>query len=240
MLMEGMYLSLVAGFGIGLVGSLHCLGMCGPLALALPVAPQPGWRRTTGILAYNLGRAATYALLGVLFGLAGRQFHLWGLQQALSIGAGLFLLVMVVTRWSAANRIPGLSALHARITATLGRWLKQSTHTGSLFGFGMLNGLLPCGLVYVALVSAVAVGDVARSALLMFAFGLGTLPAMAGLMAVGRWIQPSVRRNINRLVPYSIGVLAMILVLRGLNLGIPFISPKMPAGDTTEMCHKPS
>jgi sulfite exporter TauE/SafE len=103
---------------------------------------------------------------------------------------------------------------------------------------GLLNGLLPCGLVYVAIVAALATGKIWLGGLLMFSFGLGTIPMMAGMMIFGRRVSMRHRQLINRAIPYMVSVMACILILRGLNLGIPYVSPKM--GDSVKeipTCH---
>ena len=110
----------------------------------------------------------------------------------------------------------------------------------SLFPIGLLNGLLPCGLVYVAIAASLATMDTLHGVLLMFSFGLGTIPVMAGLMSFGHWISPAVRQKINRAVPYFVGVMAVMLILRGLNLGIPYLSPHMDKEATeASCCHRP-
>jgi len=235
--MDGLALTFGTGFGIGLLGSLHCLGMCGPLALALPVHARRGFGKLAGILSYNLGRTSTYTILGGLFGLIGRQFILWGWQQGLSIGAGLLMLLFAFSRLEPASRIPGFSRLTARIGNALSGALGQAHSLSSLFGVGILNGLLPCGLVYVAILAAIPFGSVPLSASVMFGFGLATIPAMAGLMVAGQWIGPGVRRTFNRFIPFVIGILAVLLVLRGLELGIPYVSPLQPDPQEPIMCH---
>lgn len=238
--MDGLWLSFGTGFSIGLLGSLHCIGMCGPLALALPVHRLTGWARGGGILAYNLGRTVTYASLGALFGIIGQPFMLWGWQQALSITAGILMLLFLFGRSAAWTAWPFLGRLQANVSTAIATRLGQATTPSALLAVGLLNGLLPCGLVYVAVLAAIPMGTVARSATLMGAFGLGTLPAMAGLMLTGQWIGPSARRMFNRSVPYFVAFVAILLILRGLSLGIPFVSPKTPSPTHPEMCHDPA
>ncbi len=237
--MDGLWLSFGTGFSIGLLGSLHCIGMCGPLALALPVHRLAGWTRVGGILAYNLGRTLTYACLGALFGIIGQQFMLWGWQQALSITAGILMLLFLFGRYASWANWPMLGRLQAKISTAIATRLGSASSPPALLAVGLLNGLLPCGLVYVAILAAIPMGNVARSATLMAAFGLGTIPAMAGLMMTGQLIGPSARRTFNRAVPYFVALVAVLLILRGLNLGIPFVSPKTPSPTHPEMCHDP-
>lgn len=238
-LMEGFILVFGTGFGIGLLGSLHCIGMCGPLALALPVGSQKGLARALDILAYNLGRALTYAGIGVLVGLIGHQLTLWGWQQALSIGAGLLMIASLAGQRLSWGRLPGLGKWHGRIAHALVSNLKRARGPGAMLGIGLLNGLLPCGLVYVGLLAAIAMGTTARSATLMFAFGLGTLPALAGMMAAGSLMGPSVRQRFHRMVPLAVILIATLLILRGMNLGVPYLSPRILPSGQPEMCHQP-
>jgi sulfite exporter TauE/SafE len=196
--------------------------------------------KAIGIVLYNLGRAVTYASLGLVFGFLGNQFRLWGLQQIVSITAGFFLLLFLLSNFSFTSRIKWLAAINQRVQQGLGRLLKSSNRPTSLFPIGLLNGLLPCGLVYVAIAAALATTDTLQGVLLMFAFGLGTLPVMAGLMAFGHMISVTVRQKINRAVPYMIGMMAIVLILRGMNLGIPYVSPKLEKHATeVDCCHRP-
>ncbi len=236
--MNEIYLSILTGLSIGFLGSFHCIGMCGPIALALPVHKYEGVKKQVGILLYNLGRAVTYGILGFIFGFLGNQFKLWGLQQAISIGAGLAILILIFSSLSISAFIPGLAKFDQWVQKGLGRLLAASKNPSSLFAIGLLNGLLPCGLVYVAIAAALATMHTGYGALLMFSFGIGTIPIMAGLMFFGHLISLKTRQKLNQAVPFIVGIMAVLLILRGLNLGIPFISPKMTS-ESTEIhnCH---
>lgn len=238
--MNELYLSIITGLSIGFLGSFHCIGMCGPIALSLPVRSFAGRDKYLGIVFYNIGRALTYASLGLIFGFLGKQFRLWGLQQVISIVAGVLILIFILSSFSLASRIPLLGRLNLKVQQGLGRLLTTSKRPMSLFPIGLLNGLLPCGLVYVAIAASLATMDTLHGVLLMFSFGLGTIPVMAGLMSFGHWISPAVRQKINRAVPYFVGVMAVMLILRGLNLGIPYLSPHMDKEATeASCCHRP-
>ena len=238
--MNEIYLSILTGLSIGFLGSFHCIGMCGPIALALPVRQYSGLEKYAGIGLYNLGRALTYALLGLCFGFVGNQFRVWGLQQVISITAGVMILLFIVSRFSIASKIPVIGKLNTWVQQRLGKLLAGSKKPASLFPIGLLNGLLPCGLVYVAIAASLATMDTLQGVLLMFFFGLGTIPVMAGLMVFGHLISAPVRYKINKAVPYFVGVMAVMLILRGMNLGIPYLSPSLEK-DSTEVscCHKP-
>jgi len=237
--MTELYLSIITGLSIGFLGSFHCIGMCGPIALAMPMHRFSGLEKYVGIFLYNIGRAMTYATLGLLFGFMGNQFRLWGMQQMISIGAGVLILFFILSNFTFASKIPMLAVLNSRVQRGLGKLLTTSKHPSSLFPIGLLNGLLPCGLVYVGIAAALATMDTLNGVLLMFFFGVGTIPVMAGLLMFGHLISVNIRHKINRAVPYVVGVMAVMLILRGMNLGIPYLSPKMEK-ETTEVscCHK--
>lgn len=215
-------------FLLGLAGSAHCAGMCGPLALALPGGGDPRGRLLAGRLLYNLGRTTTYVLLGVVLGLVGRSLVLAGVQRWVSIGLGGVLLLGVFFSRRVVPRLPstGLTAAVQRRLAPLFR----SRRLGALYVFGVLNGLLPCGLVYAAGAAAVATGSVSGAVLYMLAFGLGTTPMMLALGMAGRAVPVRWRLRLQRAVPYTLALVAGLLILRGLNLGIPYVSPRLGAG----------
>src|ERR1044071_2954583 len=159
-------------FALGLVGSLHCAGMCGPLAFALPAVGRTTAAYVLGRVVYNLGRLATYALLGVAFGIVGQTFALAGLQRLASLIAGSAILLGLAASSRLAVGAPAVKWV-VWIKAGLGRLLQQRT-LASLFALGALNGLLPCGLVYAACIGAAAFGGIVSGLEYMLAFGLGT------------------------------------------------------------------
>ena len=205
----------------------------------LPVNQFTSSGKYAGILLYNLGRAVTYAALGLIIGFLGNQFRLWGLQQVVSISAGILLLLFILSNFSLTSKIKWLGDLNRAVQKGLSKLLSTISRPASLFSVGLLNGLLPCGLVYVAMAAALATTDTLQGVLLMFAFGMGTGPVMAGLMYFGQKISFPVRKKINRAVPYLVGVMAILLILRGMNMGIPYISPKMSQeANHIESCHQ--
>jgi sulfite exporter TauE/SafE len=232
-----------AAFTLGILGSFHCIGMCGPIVLALPAGREGSWNKLSGQMLYHTGRAFTYAFIGILPGLIGASFTAFGFQQKLSVVLGAFLLLLILVGGMEKFRFGNLSYLAAftsRLKQKLGLQLRSSNPLSS-FGVGMLNGFLPCGLVYIALASAAAVGSVQGSMLFMFIFGLGTLPAMAALGYSAKFIGIKVRSNIRKAQPFIIALMAILLILRGLNLGIPYVSPKAPIAqdELPACCHKP-
>ena len=229
--------SWISALTLGLVGSLHCAGMCGPLALALP-DDAPRARFVLGRLLYNLGRTLTYAAMGALFGAAGQTLALAGFQRGISLAAGAAILAWLLLRgragtWMGARRLAG--RIVAPVQRALGRLLGRRG-PGALLGFGLLNGLLPCGLVYLALAGAAATGSVAGGAAFMAVFGAGTVPMMLAIALAGKLVHVALRNRLQRLVPFALATLAALFILRGLALGIPYLSPNLAASATEEGC----
>ena len=230
---------LVTAFTLGLLGSFHCVGMCGPLALSLPVQHLQGFHKLAGILVYNIGRVITYAILGAIFGLVGMSFHYFGWQQAFSIVLGSLLIVLFISLLFRKRIFK-----NSLIQRTWNRHLIQritplfhQNNFGALLLIGILNGLLPCGLVYMAIAGALATGNIQNSSLFMAMFGLGTLPAMMAMSFAGGLISLKMRNTIRRSYPFIIGLMGVLLILRGMNLNIPYISPAIHAHGTVENCH---
>ncbi len=218
----------IAALSLGLVGSFHCVGMCGPIALALPLQKGSWLYRIWGGMAYNLGRTVTYGLMGVVFGLLGAGLVIAGLQRWLSVAMGAVMILTVLIPYifggsfSAENLGGGL---FRKLSKGFGMLLSKGTPS-ALFLIGLMNGLLPCGLVYVALAGALAAGHPLGSALFMVLFGLGTLPMLLMVSLAGNLVSRSIRSFINRLIPWVVVLIGILFILRGLNLGIPYISPK--------------
>jgi sulfite exporter TauE/SafE len=220
---------LLVAFMIGVVGSFHCVGMCGPLALALPINSNSFAAKLTGSLLYNAGRIITYSFFGLIFGLIGQTAALFDFQQWVSIGSGLLILLFIILpkkykmQSTAANYTNGV---FSKLRSLLGRLFTQKNQA-SLFVIGLLNGLLPCGLVYMSVAGAIAAGDTAGSILFMAAFGLGTLPVMWSIAFFGNYVGLQLRQKIRRAYPYMMALMACLLILRGMGLGIRYISPEM-------------
>ena len=228
---------------LGLLGSLHCAGMCGPIALALPLNNQSWFSRITGGLLYNSGRTITYVLLGAASGLAGMGLALGGMQQWTSIIAGAVMILSILV-----PRISMLNDGFNKIAGPFTNLLKQAFSRlffrrtfGSLFIIGILNGFLPCGLVYIALAGALVMSHFYQGAMYMLLFGIGTIPVMITISLAGNLISQKIRLSLSRIVPYFIVLLGILFILRGLNLGIPYVSPKLSQQNdkATMECCKP-
>lgn len=217
----------IAALMTGLVGSLHCIGMCGPIAVALPLGNKSWFRKTLGSLLYNIGRVATYALLGVLFGLLGQGIEMAGLQQWASIILGIILILSVLFPALFKGQVHVDRFFFGFAGKLINRFRKLFSITSypSLLVIGLLNGLLPCGLVYVAIAGAINTNDLANGAIYMVIFGIGTIPVMASIPIVGNLIGTNVRKKFKGVVSAFIIILGIIFILRGLSLGIPYISP---------------
>ena len=226
--------SLFTALILGLVGSLHCAGMCGPLALALPRSGNSGLAFLFGRLAYNAGRIVTYCLLGVVFGMVGRSLVLAGVQRWVSIALGIFLLLGLFSSRKLGLWRPVI-ALVELLRLRMAHLLRRRS-LASLLSLGGLNGLLPCGLVYVACAGAVATGGVFSAVEYMALFGLGTVPLMLAIGLSGNLIPIGVRLQLRKAIPVSVFLVASLLIMRGLGLGIPYLSPDLAAG--TSCCHR--
>jgi len=221
--------AIIAALVLGLAGSFHCVGMCGPIALALPVRGKAGWQRAGAVLLYNLGRVLTYALMGLLFGLLGKGFALAGIQQVISVVAGLVILVSILIplKYKPTDKFfTPVFGLSARIRGAFKKLFSVNTR-GALFFIGLLNGLLPCGLVYVAVAGALVSGNALHGAAFMAVFGLGTVPVMMSVNLAKDLIGMPLRNKMRKVVPYFVSIMAIMLLLRGLNLGIPYVSPSL-------------
>lgn len=228
---------IIAALSIGFLGSFHCIGMCGAIALSLPVQHLEGWKKYIGIMLYNVGRVLTYSLLGALFGWLGSRFALFGWQQIVSVILGiamLFIAIMYLLQQKMHNSWID-KVWNQRLIKIIAP-LFQSKSLGMPMLIGLLNGLLPCGLVYMAITGATATSDPILGAIFMGSFGLGTLPAMILFAITGQFVAVKYRNGIKKISPIIIGCMGLLLLLRGLDLNIPYISPSM-VEEKVECCH---
>ncbi len=222
-------------FILGLVTSLHCTLMCGPLQ-AVVMGKWLGGGSLSKVLLYHSGRILTYIAMGLLIGLIGNFIGIQTWQKEFSLIAGLSLLLgyfsIQFLRWD--KRINGL------ITPWLMRIQSKNYQRQSKFKFfvgGSINGLLPCGMVYAALIPAAATGYPGTAGLAMLMFGLGTIPLLVGINLTSNRLFNAHPRLLNKLIPLSVVFVAAILILRGMELGIPFLSPELPIDSpSAEVC----
>jgi sulfite exporter TauE/SafE len=220
---------------LGLIGSVHCAGMCGPLALALPSTGTGSLGFVAGRMAYNLGRIVTYCVLGLIFGLVGHTLVLAGIQRWLSIGLGVALLGGLLSSRKLGLARPVVGMVN-RLKDNMRVLLSRRSLIALAF-LGLLNGLLPCGLVYVACAGAANTGDLFAGAHYMAAFGVGTIPMMLAIGLSGKLIPWSLRLQLRKVIPVSVFLVACLLILRGMSLGIPYLSPDLSTGGSA-CCHK--
>ena len=219
---------LLSAIIFGLLGSFHCLGMCGPIAFMLPVDREKPIKRFLQILSYHLGRIFTYAIIGILFGILGKGFYLFGFQQQLSIIAGLTMILIVVFpkitkhNWLSKK----MSFVILKVKSALGKEL-QKKKNDTFFVLGFLNGFLPCGLVYMAVLGALATPTITQASFYMILFGIGTIPLMTAFVYLGNFTKGNFRSYIQKAIPILVVCIGVLFVLRGLGLGIPFISPNL-------------
>lgn len=231
-------MEVLGGFLIGFLGSFHCVGMCGPIALALPVYGDSNFSRIFGRVLYNLGRVVTYSMFGLLLGAFGQRLVLIGFQENVSLISGIIILAYVLMPRSLKSKLAQnyyVEETNKLVKKGLSRFLRSKS-VSALFFIGLLNGLLPCGFVYVALAGSLAMNGALNGALFMALFGLGTVPIMFATSLAGQYLSMNIRRRVNRLVPVFAVVIALLFILRGLSLGIPYVSPKLhsPVNKTVE------
>ncbi len=226
-------------FTIGLFGSLHCIGMCGPIALAMPMQNKSRFHLVTNSLLYNVGRAITYGFLGIFIGIIGEGIVFAGLQKLLSILTGLLLLSMVFFSINLETKIvtiPFFNQFYLQIKSLLGRHLRKNSKWTTLT-IGLLNGLLPCGLVYLAMAGALSANSILASSFYMFCFGLGTIPLMLLFLVLGKGTHLKYRFQLQRLYPFFLTGLAFWFIYRGAHFYLPSDFKWSTALQYIPMCH---
>lgn len=218
---------LYTAFIFGLISSLHCIGMCGSIAMMLPLDRNNPTKKAFQILLYHAGRLTDYASIGFVFGLLGKGFFMVGIQQQLSIFIGVAMIFMVLVpekRLSNYNFSKPIFKILSKVKTKLGNQFRKKSPK-AIFTIGLLNGFLPCGLVYVALFGAIAMQSVSYGILYMILFGLGTIPLMSSVLYLNTFLTLSIRNKIQKAIPYAGVCIGILFILRGLGLGIPYISP---------------
>ncbi len=215
---------------LGLAGSLHCIGMCGPLMLAIPLPASDRRVVLAQMMLYHAGRILSYSALGILFGFLGKGIAIAGFQQALSLVSGVFIIAMAFVAWRfehLVTALPGFGAFTRAIQHKLGVLLRAHNRSAT-FSIGMLNGLLPCGMVYAALAGAISTTNSVEGGIFMAFFGLGTLPLLLTATVAGRSFGFSLRAKIKVVQPILLTLAGLLLLQRGLHLDLSLFESAVP------------
>ncbi|WP_055442385.1 sulfite exporter TauE/SafE family protein [Lacinutrix himadriensis] len=211
----------------GLLGSFHCVGMCGPIAFMLPVDRTNSTKKVIQIFTYHFGRLLAYSLIGLFFGLVGKSLYIFGIQQQLSIFLGILMIVVVVIPSRIFNKYNFSKPIYkiiSKVKSSLGKALKKKT-ADTFLTIGFLNGFLPCGLVYMAVFASLAMQSAWQGSLYMALFGLGTIPLMTSAIYLGKFLNTKMKQRIQKGIPIFVVIIGLLFILRGLGLGIPYLSP---------------
>jgi len=236
---------IISALGLGFASGFHCIGMCGPIALSMGLTKKQATNFYLQNLTYQFGRIFTYSLLGAILGIIGEGFEMAGIQKYLTIAVGILLIIMAVFSFGGkdfASKIPFFSTFLFKVKSNLGRLLQKADYR-SRFTTGILNGFLPCGMVYMALTASLASGGIWQGASYMALFGLGTLPFMFTIVLVGNLMNQAFRIKVLKVIPVVMIILGALFIVRGLELGIPYLSPRAEAmtisKDNQGDCHLP-
>ena len=211
----------------GLLGSFHCVGMCGPIAFMLPVDRSNSFKKVSQITTYHIGRLIAYGLIGLCFGFIGKSLYIFGIQQQLSIVIGIVMIIVVlipVQTFNKYNFSKPIYKIISKVKSGLGKALKKKT-ADTFLTIGFLNGFLPCGLVYMAVFASLGMQNAVQGSLYMVLFGLGTIPLMTTAIYLGKFLNTSIKKRIQKAIPVFVIIIGLLFILRGLGLGIPYISP---------------
>lgn len=225
---------------LGFLGSLHCVGMCGPLALG---ASGKGTKRLvqsliSGII-YNAGKSVSYGIIGFAAGFAGNVILLAGIQKSISIISGILLIAIAVFAIQPDIWIEKFSVIK-KWNALLNRHFHsayQGSYPGRQLYLGMLNGLLPCGLVYIALAGAITLQHPLGSAGFMIMFGAGTMPALLMVILTGHGINLRFRQILQKIYPITATITGVYLIYRGVYSELPLQLDFLEAIRHPIMCH---
>tara|TARA_R110001606_G_scaffold12775_1_gene56037 strand:+ start:2559 stop:3263 length:705 start_codon:yes stop_codon:yes gene_type:complete len=212
---------------LGLMGSLHCVGMCGPIAFMLPVDQTNNYKKFGQIFIYHFGRLMAYGIIGLVFGFLGKGLSIFGAQQKLSIAIGIIMILVVLIPYKIFNKYNLSKPIYkviSKVKNQLGKELKKKS-PDTFLTIGFLNGFLPCGLVYMALFGAIAMGNALQGSLYMMLFGLGTVPLMTTAIYFSGLLKGGIRQKVQKAIPVFVVVIGLLFILRGLGLGIPYVSP---------------
>ena len=232
---------LLPAFLLGFMGSLHCLGMCGPIAFMLPIDRSNRVKGILQIVIYHVGRLMAYTAIGLLFGILGSGIALFGVQHKISVVIGILMILSVVLPFRGTLQPKVMKPVYKGISwikNRLGRELGKRSMDSFLI-IGVLNGFLPCGLLYMAVLGAIAMGHPLEGSLFMLVFGLGTVPLMTAAAYLGNFAKERVRQRIHKLIPILVVLVGLLFIFRGLGLGIPYLSPapELHLGAVIMECH---
>lgn len=217
---------IISGFVIGIISSFHCIGMCGPIAMAVPINRKSTWSLIFGSIQYNLGRILTYSILGLIVGIIGVSLKLILTFQLISIVSGILMVLFALSK--IVQKIALFQKLNSHIFGIVTLLFGKLKNTDSNFKplvFGIINGFLPCGMVYLALVNSLPSTNLFIGILSMIAFGIGTFLTM---FFVPILINTNLLKNrFQKWAPILLCIVGLSLILRGMNLGIPYVSPKI-------------
>ena len=211
----------------GLISSFHCIGMCGPIAMMLPVDRNNETKKITQLLIYHIGRLTAYASLGLALGILGKGFFIAGMQQQLSITVGILMIIVAVVpekTLASYNFSKPIYKIISKVKSSLGKQFKNRSYK-SFFTIGLLNGYLPCGMVYVALFGALAMPSLEYSIFYMLLFGLGTVPMMSMVVLITNLVSIPIRNTMQKTIPILAVCIGVLFIIRGLGLNIPYVSP---------------
>lgn len=210
---------------MGLLGSIHCAAMCGPLLMAVHGGTKFSWEQAFNKVLYQAGRILTYGWIGLLLGALGNVAAIKGWQQGFSLTTGI-ILVAIGLFYLFGRRTAVLAKFQTRLVQpfaqTMGRWVYRP---GGSFVAGVMNGILPCGMVYMALASAVNADGALSSFLFMILFGLGTLPLMLLFSLFANVPVRMFKFSFAKVLPMLYLIMGVWFILRGANLDIPYLSP---------------
>lgn len=233
---------LLSALVLGLMGSFHCIGMCGPIAFMLPVDHKKPAKKLFQVFLYHLGRLMAYGTIGLVFGFLGKGLYVFGLQQKLSILIGAIMILLVLIPNKTLNKYnfsKPIYAVLAKVKNQLGKELKKKS-PDTFLTIGFLNGFLPCGLVYMAVFGSIATANPWSGALFMVLFGMGTIPLMTTAVYFGSMLKGAAKRSVQRFIPVFVILIGLLFILRGMGLGIPYISPTpvMEVVSSAIECHE--
>lgn len=229
----------LAALMMGLTGSLHCAGMCGPIMLFMPFQQFKGLKKIAGISFYHFSRISAYALMALVIYSFRSSFNP-RVQQYISIILGSSLLIAGLlsflplrNKWQV--KLPWSESVKRKLAYFMG-----SPSLTSIAVSGFLNGLLPCGLVYLVLSSTLALHSPLQAVAFTYVFGLGTLPVLVSIILFKNKMVLLKKFSVQKFTPVIVFVFGFVFLLRGLNLGIPYLSPhtEVSHGAIHSCCHK--